>query len=193
MVLELCLFGNIFHIATFSGLTTRWKQVVAYYFTPNSVNGKTFRPIILEIIQEAESIGLQVVSVTSDMGSSNKAMWREFGVVVNKLCVPVTSVAHPLDDTRRLHFFADVPHLIKNLKAALCRHRQGFILAPDVVEMYKLPSDTVCLDPIRCLLEFQQSKELKLAPKLTAAVLTEPSHFYDKMKVSMHALNLFSK
>ena len=175
---------------TILGLTTRWKQVVAYYFTPTSVDGSVFKPIVIEIIKEAEAIGLQVISVTSDMGSSNKAMWREFGIVVNRHCVPVTNVTHPIDSSRDLSFIADVPHLIKNLKAALCNHKQGFVLHNDVVQMFNLPSNCVSIAPISCLLDFQQSRERKLAPKLTAAVL-EPSHF-NKMKVS-HALNLFSK
>jgi len=56
------------------GISSRWKQTVAYYFTSDSVRGHTFKAIIDEIISRAESLGLHVHSITSDMGASNKSM-----------------------------------------------------------------------------------------------------------------------
>lgn len=171
----------------FAGLGTRWKQVVAYYSTPNSVAGAVFKPIILEIITNATKIGLNVVSVTSDMGPSNQAMCRAFGVVVNKFCRPVNKISHPSNDNRHLYFLADVPHLVKNLKASLINNGV-FKLHPDTVKKYNLPSDTVTTRPIRKLISYQQKKGLKIAPQLSENAL-ETNHF-NKMKVS-HALNFF--
>ena len=69
--------GTATHALAFmlGGLTTHWKQCVAYHLTPDSVDGSTFNKIIEEIILKAKSIGLKVVSVTSDMGGSNQKMW----------------------------------------------------------------------------------------------------------------------
>lgn len=111
-----------------AGTTTRWKQVIAYHYTGNSTNGAIYKPIILNIIDKAASIGLHVVNITTDMGSPNRAMWKAFGVDQNK-----TSVPHPARPDRRLYFMPDVPHLVKNLKSALVRG-QTFTIPPDTVE-----------------------------------------------------------
>ena len=54
------------------GLTTRWKQVVAYHLTPNSVQGAAFCPIITDIIIKAEHIGLQVVPTKIELYISSQ-------------------------------------------------------------------------------------------------------------------------
>lgn len=62
------------------GIRARWKQVVAFYFTPKGCNGSQLKPIILELIKKIEAIGLYVHSITSDIGLINRAMWRAFGI-----------------------------------------------------------------------------------------------------------------
>ena len=57
------------------GLNTRWKQIVAYFFTGNSVDGSKIGPTMLEIMKCAHKIGLKVASLTNDFGSSNLACW----------------------------------------------------------------------------------------------------------------------
>lgn len=63
------------HVLVFmlASIGHRWKQTVAYYFTAKT-NGSVYKDIILEIIQEAEKIGLRVHGIVSDMGSANQAM-----------------------------------------------------------------------------------------------------------------------
>ncbi|EZA56042.1 hypothetical protein X777_04033 [Ooceraea biroi] len=63
------------------GIFTRWKQIVAYYYTPGGFDGTCLKDIILQIIEKAELIGLKVHSVTSDMGAANQAMWRAFSYI----------------------------------------------------------------------------------------------------------------
>lgn len=43
--------GIATHVLVFmlAGITSRWKQVIAYYFTGNSVNGQVFSNIIKDI------------------------------------------------------------------------------------------------------------------------------------------------
>lgn len=57
-----------------AGIFSRWKQVVAYYYTPNGFNGANLKVIMETVIRKAESIGLYVHSIISDMGSVNQAM-----------------------------------------------------------------------------------------------------------------------
>lgn len=182
--------GKARHAMVFmlAGSSTRWKQVVAYYFTGNSVYGSALMPIILNIIRKAHNIGLHVVAVTSDMGSCNRAMWKSFGVQCSRFLPTVNKVAHPTVPGQYLYFVADAPHVIKNPKAALINGQQ--ITLPDwVVFKHALPSNVVTVDHLHTLASYQENLQLKLSPGLTTKILT-PSHF-DKMKVS-NALNVFS-
>lgn len=108
-------------------------------------------------------------------------------MIVNQYCRPVTSVPHPSETENKLYFLADVPHPIKNLKAALLNN-VVFKLDSTQVQKFNLSSDVITTRPIRKLIGFQQAKGLRLAPKLSANCL-ESSHF-EKMKVS-HAVNFF--
>lgn len=58
------------------GISLHWKQTVAYYYTPNSVDGTVFGPIIKEIITKACEVGLDVRAVVNDMGGANQKMWH---------------------------------------------------------------------------------------------------------------------
>ena len=109
--------GNATHALVFmlSGVSTRWKQTVAYHFTGDSVRGEAMMPIINEIISLSASIGLHVVCVTSDMGSSNRAMHKAFGISCSKSSqttgTTINKIQHPFCQDRFLHFMFDVPHL----------------------------------------------------------------------------------
>ena len=175
-------------VVMLGGVTTRWKQIVAYHFTGDSVNGTSLKPFILEIIRQAHEIGLHVNSITSDMGSANQSLWKSFGVVVSRFSRTVNKIKHPFADGRWLYFIADAPHVIKNLKSCLI-NGNVITLSSAIVNKYKLPSCTVTVDHVKALAAFQADKDLKLAPKLTNVILN-PGHF-GKMKVS-HALNFFS-
>lgn len=170
------LFGNITlpahkgqatHALVFmlAGVTTRWKQVVAYHYSGNSTDGAVYQPIIVSIVEAAASVGLHVLNVTTDMGSPNRAMWKSFGVTYDQ-----PWIQHPVVPDQRLHFMPDVPHLVKNLKSAIIR---GHIITipQDVVEKEQLPSSEVSVAPLKDLVSFQEGMALKLAPNLSRGVL----------------------
>ena len=79
-----------------------------------------------KIISRTADIWLHVQSMTSDMGSANRAMWKSFGVICGKQCRTVHRIPHPHDESW-LYFLADVPHLFKNIKAAIV-NGQDFVL-----------------------------------------------------------------
>ncbi len=58
-----------------AGPSTRWKQIIGYFFTGNSVNGKVVGPIVNDILERASRIGLKVACMTNDFGSSNLVCW----------------------------------------------------------------------------------------------------------------------
>jgi len=107
--------GSATHALVFmlAGITTRWKQTVCYHFTGNSTVGSKLKEIVLEIIRKAHDIGLHVSTVTSDMGSANRALHKAIGIVCPKLSVTVNKIPHPLVPGRMLYFMFDVPHLTK--------------------------------------------------------------------------------
>lgn len=88
-----------------AGIFSRWKQVVAYYYTPNGFNGTNLKAIIETVIRKAESIGLYVHSITSDMGPVNQSMWKAFGNISSgKFSLIQNSICHPIDNKRKLFF-----------------------------------------------------------------------------------------
>lgn len=58
------------------GIASRWKQTVAYFYTSGSVDGSVIGPIVKEIVTRSHQVGLEVVNVTADMGSSNLACFK---------------------------------------------------------------------------------------------------------------------
>jgi hypothetical protein len=70
----------------------------------------------------------------------------------------------------------------------LCNHKE-IVLHSSTVEAHSLPSNVVSVSHILSLVEFQEGKDLLLAPKLTKSLLT-PGHF-NMMKVGQ-ALQVFS-
>ncbi|KAG0444061.1 hypothetical protein HPB47_014228 [Ixodes persulcatus] len=47
------------------------------------------------LIERCHSVGLQVVAITSDIGSGNRAMWKQFGVHAGKYSKTVNLIPHP--------------------------------------------------------------------------------------------------
>lgn len=87
-----------------------------------------------------------------------------------------------------LHFLADVPHLLKNLRAAFCK---GFnmIIPDNVVKKHRLPSNTATVSHLQVLHKFQEKLSLRIAPRLREKDI-DPKHF-DKMSVGS-AMRVFS-
>lgn len=102
----------------------RWKISIAFYFTPDNVDGVFLKPIIEQIIEKAESVGLFMHTVTSDIGPLNLGMWNAFdGIFANRNSAIRNCIVHPVDSNRKLMFMADAPHLLTNLRAALLNNK----------------------------------------------------------------------
>ncbi|KAG0419305.1 hypothetical protein HPB47_004232 [Ixodes persulcatus] len=50
------------------GVTSRWKQIVAYHFTGRSLDGELLKVFVLKLVQLASEAELNVLVVTCDMG-----------------------------------------------------------------------------------------------------------------------------
>ena len=167
------------------GISVRWKQIIAYCFTGDSVSGEKLWQLMKEIIVKLGEKNVCVRAVVSDMGASNQAMWSSAGICAGRSQIQ-NSIPHPFFADCRVYFLADPPHLLKNIRNCLLTNK--VILPPDVVASNGLPFDTVSVEPIQQLITLQQSTSLKLAPKLTAAHIVPGT--YEKMKVSTAAQEL---
>lgn len=91
---------------------------------------------------------------------------------------------------RKLYFFADVPHLFKNITQCLINNK--FIVVPDdVVIKYELPTNKINFEMVVNLFNLQSEfkSELRLTPKLEEFKL-HPNNFQKmKVKTSYHVLH----
>lgn len=134
------------------GLFQKWKQPVYYDF-----DQKMTKEILHKIIKSLYDIGYIVVSVVSDMGPDNINLWNQVGIGVNQKGTKIkSSIEHPSDPSLRIHFFADVPHLLKLLRNNFLDsgfNYRGILLTKHLVDK---------------LLKIN-SKELKFAFRISAA------------------------
>ena len=101
--------------------------------------------LVQQIIQCCVNIGLNVVAIITDMGASNRAMWKKLGIISNRNSV-VSSFHYPALN-HRVSVLADVPHLVKKLRNHFVSG-QPIKLPGDVVTKYNLPSDVVNVEPL---------------------------------------------
>lgn len=113
----------------FSSLGENFHQPVAVYGVKGATKGTTLAKLTLEVIRKLESCGCYVDGIISDGATTNRRMWKEFGVcgelgkVNNKIVHPCQhSLKH---ETRYLYFFSDWIHLIKCIRS---RFQQKIIL-----------------------------------------------------------------
>ena len=164
------------------GLTSNWKQVVAYYLTGASVSGEALWQLTKNLVQVLGGCGINVRAVVSDMGAANKGMWKVVGVKVNHDNVK-SSISHPFFPQQDLYFFADVPHILKNVRNCLLKN--DIILPRAIVDEFGLPTNTVSIKHIRKIIELQENSDFKIAPSLSAKHV-DPKQF-EKMKVNVAA------
>jgi hypothetical protein len=69
---------------------------MGYYFSGNSIKGVIIiNDIIENILQKVEPLGLNVLSLTSDMGASNQALWNVWGITTGRHSDIKSKTSHP--------------------------------------------------------------------------------------------------
>jgi hypothetical protein len=96
----------------FSPLGDNYSQPVAVYASKGPTKGDMLAKLILKIICKLEDVGAYVDGIICDGATTNRKMWKIFGVSgeLNKLN---NKFVHPLDESRYVWVFSDTPHLIK--------------------------------------------------------------------------------
>lgn len=114
---------------------------------------------VRDVLERCHGVGLDVVALTSDMGSGNRSLWKALGVVVGKDSRLVNKFPHLSDQTRKIAVIADVPHITKNLCGHLLRG-QTITISEDIANQNNLSSQIVSLAPVKKLAEVQGSQAL---------------------------------
>ncbi|CAI6359881.1 unnamed protein product [Macrosiphum euphorbiae] len=68
------------------------------------------KELSFDIIKELHNIGYDTIAIVNDMGPSNMGLWRNLNISITN-----SSFEHPCTQ-RKIHVFADVPHLMKLLR-----------------------------------------------------------------------------
>ena len=164
------------------GLSSRWKQTVAYHFTSNSFCPSITKEFLFNLIKNCEAKQLHINIIIVDMGGQNQALLNACGIKGGKYSQLINYCPHPSDNQRKLFFMYDVPHLHKNLRNFLT-DGQIIQLPQDIIIREKLPCNFVSIKYVSELMVIDMQHDLKLAPHLRQAAL-QPSHF-EKMKVGL--------
>ena len=177
----------VFQLASIGG--PRVKQVIGYHLTPSSVDSTPVAEIIEDIICKTHHVGITIMVVTADAGSTNKGAFSKLGCELTKNSDFINYFQHPCDETVKVYVIFDQPHVLKSLASMLRSHGE-FTLPEEFVKKHDLPSNVVKLEHISNLLDFQNKTLLKLSPHLRKESI-DPAHF-QKMNVGL-AMSLFSR
>ncbi|KAJ3656494.1 hypothetical protein Zmor_015567 [Zophobas morio] len=164
----------------FSSLTDQeFNQPVAVYAAKGPTNGTCLAQLMIEVIRKLEYCGVVIHGIVSDGASTNRRMWKEFGIT-GELDNAVNKCVHPLDELRYLFFFSDAPHLVKCL-------RNRFLKA----SILQTPDGKVNWMHYKMLFDYDKNlpHNLRICPKLTQMHI-QPTNFM-KMRVKL-ATQIFS-
>lgn len=157
----------------FSGLSTRIKLPVAYYFT-KSLKGEHLYALTIEVLREVEKAGFVVVRIVTDNHLTNVKL---FSLLSNEPS-PKPVIAHPLDSERFLFLSFDVCHILKNIRSLfLSRNMQN-------------GKDKISSSFLKMLYDLQKDCIVKPVRNLTAKHLYPTS--FEKMHVG-RAVRIFKE
>lgn len=145
------------------GLVEKWKFVVSYYVSETCLTGSLLKSILLENIDHCSSLGFQIVAITCDQGSNNRACYEELGVGKEK---PFWN-----HQGKKIYCLYDVPHLMKNIRNCLLQHD---VYTVDGIAKWGVINQLYMTD---------KGRTTKLCPKLTQKHI-DPNAF-EKMRVSL--------
>lgn len=147
------------------GICGNWKQPIFYDY-----DRKLTKNLLLKIITKLENIGYPVYAINSDLGGSNRGLWTSLNITEE-----TTWFSNPV--SKRVHVFADAPHMIKLLRNHFLD--SGFVLNDKLITS----------KPIVDLLQNTQNLDLNIAHKINADFLTVNGAQRQKVKF---ATKLFS-
>lgn len=157
---------NYVQVVMLRGLIGNWKQPIFFDYDCSLTKEK-----LLEIISFAENSSFPIVAMVSDMGGGNRSLHTALGISAEQ-----TWFYNPCN-SKKIHVFADVPHLIKLIRNHFVDH--GFILNGKEINK----------SVIEKLVEITEKHDLSIAYKISKENLNVVGIGRQKVKL---ATKLFS-
>ena len=190
------------------GLHSSWKSIVGWHFTSPHTLSEELSNFVLLTISNLEAAGLHVMAITSDTGGNNRKIMTKLGIFCKLLRntridertfespfdLPNIRIRYsfpnPADEKRKIYFFPDPPHVLKNIRNQLLK--QDFFIQPEILQEWGITShpEFVSFDYIRKLYGLQRDNKFRMAFKLSASHINPDS--YSKMRVGL-AFDIFSR
>ncbi|KAK3907448.1 Transposable element P transposase [Frankliniella fusca] len=161
-----------------AGISVRWKIAVAVEFTGKAneearektkknlnPTGQVYHTLVDSVVVKAESAGLKVCGLTTDMGADNLALWKSIGVTGGKGKNVKSSYPNPVRPASEIFVMPDSVHAMKAVKGML-ESNKTVLLPDDIVQREALPTAVVDYRHIEDLLEYEEGFELKVAFRL---------------------------
>jgi len=120
------------------GLKNKWKQVIGCHLTDSSLDNQKFKQFIQRCIESVKSCGIHVLTLSSDMGNTNRPLWSSLDVKVKKDGIRKNTFDF---NNHNIFIMPDICHLLKNLKSSLLKN--DIILPKDYCENEGLSSQVV--------------------------------------------------
>ena len=150
---------------------TAWRQPIYYHFDTN-----IDKDLINSLIIQLEEHGYPVYATCCDMGGSNYGLMGKGQLNVGWREPKKPYFANPFDKHRNVHFFYDVPHLMKLIRNNLIDHE------------IRTPYGMVSKEPLWELVNYQEGV-FKTAYKITQKHLTVSGNERMKVKMAVHLLS----
>lgn len=113
---ELADHGLVF---VFQPLYDTYSQPIAVFASKGPTSGEKLAKLLIEAISLLESSGAKIHGIVADGASTNRKTWSELGCSGKMDSSFKNYFEHPTDETRKVYFFSDVPHLIKSIRNRL--------------------------------------------------------------------------
>lgn len=91
----------------------KWVQAIGCFLSKSNAPSEILANLTVEAIALMEKAGFFVDGIATDGAQWNRGMWKKFGIDQKE-----GYSHHPLgEEGRKLYFFSDFPHLIKNVRS----------------------------------------------------------------------------
>lgn len=107
-------------VLMFQPLYDTYSQPVAVFASSGPTCGDVLAKLVVQAIILLEQVGAKIHGIVADGASTNRRMWTELGCS-GKIGQNIfkNSFENPVDESRKVFFFSDTPHLIKNIRNRL--------------------------------------------------------------------------
>ncbi|KAJ8914061.1 hypothetical protein NQ315_017582, partial [Exocentrus adspersus] len=108
-------YANVFML---KGVFRQWKQPICYTFNSGPTKSTTLKRLIIDIIKECHSIGLEIIATICDQGGPNQAAINSLLQDTTKWCLQknVDKCFGFIVDGKEIVPLYDTPHLIKGIR-----------------------------------------------------------------------------